>query len=316
MNQKEYLFSNGNVYIQYTIDQNGYKQGKHIQYFINGDIEELSYYKDNNLNGEFIKYFNNNLIEEQSNYLNNMLHGEYKKYKLINNKQMLILSCNYNMGHLDGLYQTWNEFNGKPLIVANYVNNKLEGPYTEWHDNGLLYKEEIYKNNKPFTGSKIWYADGMLYSEYIGNENITYSFDKKILRKEIYDINNNLVQSIEYNSNGTINSEIKFRDDKKTIANFNYNKFINGFIVKIKTIADYDNKIFTVLTPVESYFKREIYTLNKKILIKKDYIDSNGNVIPSFLDTIKSAICGLFSKTKKVVEKAAEEVELLNDKTD
>ena len=49
MNKKEYLFSNGNVYIQYTIDQDGKKHGEHIQYYDNQTIDTISNYKDDKL---------------------------------------------------------------------------------------------------------------------------------------------------------------------------------------------------------------------------------------------------------------------------
>jgi antitoxin component YwqK of YwqJK toxin-antitoxin module len=317
LSKKELLYSNGNQYITYTEDENGNKQGEYIKYFNNNLVDELSTYKDNMLDGEYKKYVLNNnnnkhILVLSCSYKDNKLNGPYLTWN--GESGLCIKSCNYIMGNLDGIYETWDDYSGKPIEIANYKDNKLDGEYIKLHYNGNIYNKNYYKNGKLLPGSKTFEENGKLASEFIGKTNTHYYSNGKISKKDIYNDDYNLIISTQYNKSGATSSEMKINNGKKIITHYQY-VFYGHELQIIRTIEDYDKKTITVLTPVDSYIKREIYNF-KQCLIKKDIIDTDGNIIPSFYDSLKSALCNLFSKTKKVVEKATEEVELLNDKID
>lgn len=315
LNVKKLLYSNGNVYITYTEDENGNKQGEYIKYFNNNLVDEFATYKDNNLDGEYEKYVLNNnkhILVLSCSYKDGVLDGLYRTWN--GESGLCIKSCNYIMGNLDGIYETWDDYSGKPIEIANYKDNKLEGEYIKFHWDGDISAKNNYKNGKLLPGSKTFDEDGILTSEFIGNTNIYYYSNGKISKKDIYDDDYNLIKTIQYNKSGSTSFEMKITNGKKVITYYNY-VFYGSELQIIKSIEDYDKKLITVLTPVGLYTKREVYNF-RQCLIKKDYVDADGNIVPSFYDSLKSALCNLFSKTKKVVEKAAEEVELLNDKND
>jgi antitoxin component YwqK of YwqJK toxin-antitoxin module len=50
--------------------------------------------------------------------------------------------------------------NGKQMVQCNYLNNKKNGPYKEWHKNGQPYISCNYTNDKKKTNYQKWDENG------------------------------------------------------------------------------------------------------------------------------------------------------------
>src|SRR5438876_686616 len=64
----------------------------------------------------------------------------------------------------DGLYQIYYQ-NGKMWQEGNYKNDKLTGEWKTYHPNGKIKQELIYLDGLRQGNSKIYYEDGSLYQE-------------------------------------------------------------------------------------------------------------------------------------------------------
>jgi len=310
--EHQLLYSNGNIFIKYTEDKKGNKQGEYIKYFQNNNIEEKCYYKDNLLDGEYIKYFRNNCIEQRCFYKNNLLHGVCKKYKLVENESKLISSSEYCNGKLNGLSCNWCEDSGKPTIRATYKDGKKDGEYMEWYYDGSVYMRCFYVEDKLVSGSKKWYENGNLHSEFIGNTNFIYSLNGNLLKKQIYDENYDKVKEITYYGDKRIKSCFEFKDgkDEKYIVYYYPNDSKIKSIVKTK---DCISKTITVVISYKDYKVRSLYNESVK-LIRKDYINEQGDVIPSLWNTFTNFICKYFINSENCTNQ--EEFKLINQKFD
>jgi len=296
MNQKELYFSTGSLYIKYTEDQDGNKQGKYVKYFPNGEIEESSTYKDDKL------------------------HGECKKYKLVDklvsNRPILVSSSSYTLGKLDGLRQVWCETTGKPLVISNYNYGVLDGEHTEWYPNGNLHKKHIYKNGKLMPGSKTWFEDGTLLSIFDDDTDTIYDRNGKLSSICKYDEDYNLIHVTNYYPSGNKRAECSLQNGKKHKTILYANEIIDYNVVSVSKTFDYSARTITIVTPVKECNMREIYTFGFRLL-KREYVDYDGNAIPSVFCRIKAYLSNFFViLSKEEIIKTTEEIELLNEKLD
>lgn len=311
--EKQLLYSNGNVFIKYSEDDEGKKQGEYVKFFINNDVEEKGYYKDNLLEGEYVKYFKKDALKERSFYKDNLLHGISKKYELVDGESKLVSSASYNNGKLDGLSANWSPNSGKPTIRANYKDGKKNGEYMEWYPDGSVYMRCFYENDKLLPESKKWFDDGTLQSEFVGNTNFIYDSIGLLKEKNIYDENYDLTKTLTYYPNKKIKSESDYKDGKITRTIIFYDKTLDEKIKSIIKIIDYVSETITVEFSFKDYVKRDIISLNSRRFIKSYYVDFNGQVIPSFIDKIKNLFCKVFNfENNRQYRYDPQELELLN----
>ena len=224
----EFYHMNGNIegnYIEYNIDSNKdkdilrniqfvnnkklgyyktyrnnilYKEYKYvndileqsIKYFYNGHINEITNYKFGKKNGKY-KYYDY-FIKIFINYTDGKKNGIYQKYYL--NK--LIIECYYIDDKINGVYKTYQlpyNCNNKYYLLheIEYTNGKRNGNHYTYDKNKNIKEIIIFKDNVPIEkyikSSKNEFKK--LFFKHIKNE-------KKYI---IHDIDNNIVQIIDYN---------------------------------------------------------------------------------------------------------------------
>ena len=92
-------------------------------------------------NGPWKRWFENGQLEEVSVYRDDKLEGPYKGW--YKNGQLLE-ECLFRDNKLEGLYKSWYE-NGQLMNEGEYKNGKLEGPWKEWYEDGtIIYVDTLH----------------------------------------------------------------------------------------------------------------------------------------------------------------------------
>jgi len=189
--------------------------------YINDKKESTSYY-----------YYNSGKLKSKIEYKNNKRNGTVFEY---DESGTIITILNYNKGTLverekinrideKGLKQgTWREFYADDKIMkeVNYEDDKINGLYKEYDENGDLTLILKYEGGKIVEDNTIEAEDIDIKNEYDESGNLTYSgafrnFKPLGIHRE-YDINGNVRNAYIYNDNGVKISEgIVDREGNKT----------------------------------------------------------------------------------------------------
>src|ERR1700752_1704321 len=78
--EKKEFYSNGELKIVMTTDDNGLKQGVLIHYFKTGSIMRKETYKNDTLEGQYITYFKNGKLKAEAYFKKGILNGVIKEY--------------------------------------------------------------------------------------------------------------------------------------------------------------------------------------------------------------------------------------------
>ena len=101
--------------------------------------------------GLYLELNDRGQIELMANYKNNMLDGPWGKYKFGRPVQ----TATYEEGQLNGLYQEYNDRDGKIRKEITYKNGEYDGPYRFFNENGEVTVEYIYQNGEKVSGGMI-----------------------------------------------------------------------------------------------------------------------------------------------------------------
>jgi len=115
--------------------KNGIVNKIYSAYVINGDTIE---------DGHCRKYYPNGQIEEISNWKNGKLNGQYKKFHING-------VLNFNIEHLngkrkDGEFISYNMY-GKIYQKSNIIGGKREGVSYTYYNNGEIKEQVFFKND-------------------------------------------------------------------------------------------------------------------------------------------------------------------------
>lgn len=69
-------------------------------------------------------------------------------WKIYNRSKVLISEIEYERGRKNGVYIKYNGTTGKPVLIKNYVQGKLDGPYEKYTALGEMTVEGEYLNGK------------------------------------------------------------------------------------------------------------------------------------------------------------------------
>jgi len=185
-----------NTLLPYFCDENPLK-------LINKLFSTLNYEKYNTHikpHGIFETFYQDRKIVEKRDFWKN---GE--KYiseiwfetptKTIENDSLLLKRFNYKNNKLNGLYEEWYE-NGQRSKRCNYKNNKLHGLYEFWYLNGQLAEKYLYKKDRKHGLFEQWYSSGQLWTK------INYKND---IWNGIYEV---------WNENGTLEIRHFYENDQ------------------------------------------------------------------------------------------------------
>ena len=217
----------------------------------------------------------------------------------IPNKCECTLQAFYRNGLLNGKKTTWNVY-GQLTTQEEYLNGVLHGDKRLYdkgklikrghYEHGVLIYEEIYdfkgnllQNNlfipekKIKKIKKIKQAEKKIILE-------TYLYDQ-LIKTEVFNLDNNLIKSektqgdiktvIEYDENGTINSEYKYRNNELIYGGRYYDNKKNGLWIEYsddllkKIIKEYKNGelITQKVIDTRKYIKNNKQNENNKIVL-------------------------------------------------
>lgn len=157
------------------------KIGTYSKFYDDGKAMEVSEYKDGKLNGIRTLYHPNGKIMQQENYADNKLEGKLTSYYEDGSlQQEAIYKDNVGEG-------VWKNYFKDPKNVLNaeitMSNNKINGPFKEYHPNGKLYakgtKIEIMEGVDSYDGKvEVYDSTGTL------DKILTFENGKQIAKEE------------------------------------------------------------------------------------------------------------------------------------
>ena len=103
-------------------------------------------------NGIHVVYYENGQLELKGNFVDGKMEGPFQRY--YENGQ-LQLEVNYKNDLMDGLYKDYYE-NGKLESEGNYKDGERDGKWYEWNSNGKKKRDGIFKNGKMISEKKYW----------------------------------------------------------------------------------------------------------------------------------------------------------------
>ena len=140
-------YDNGQLKEVYEVDSKGQKHGKFQAFYENGQLLESSKYKNNLLEGKRYFYYQNGQIEEEQFYVKGKLEGN--QYGFHENGQLKFKSVNKE-NKLTGEYFSYYD-NGQKRLYLNFLNDLENGPFEEYHRNGVIKWRGTYRNgNKEY----------------------------------------------------------------------------------------------------------------------------------------------------------------------
>ena len=143
--------TNGKILEQGVIE-NGQRNGQWITFNTENNLPKtITNFKDGKYTGLLIEYNNRGQIEKMTSYLDNVLDGHYGQYKF----GRTIEEGTYVNGQLEGVYRTY--FNNKDVIQQemHYKNGKLDGNAKWFNEEGAVVMEYEYKNGEKVSGGVV-----------------------------------------------------------------------------------------------------------------------------------------------------------------
>lgn len=132
--------------------ENGQKTGQWTTYNEDNNLPKfIANYSNGLYNGTLIEFNKRGQIEKMTSYVNNELDGMYGVYKF----GRTVETVNYNKGKMDGVYRKY--FNNKDDIQEErtYKNGVLDGPFRYYNEEGKVVLEYEYKNGEKIGGGEI-----------------------------------------------------------------------------------------------------------------------------------------------------------------
>ncbi len=150
--------------------------------------------------GAYSSYFENGNIQEKSNYKNGALDGERR---IFNAEGKLIITEHHSNGNYEGLYKsyfpdgtieseglyrenkmtgTWKFYYQDPpgqiKEAVTFKNNIENGPFIEYHENGIMAAEGVYVDEQQHGEVKVYTKKGELHKR------ILYEMDRVMKYEE------------------------------------------------------------------------------------------------------------------------------------
>ncbi|MBN3583527.1 hypothetical protein JYB64_14095 [Algoriphagus aestuarii] len=209
--------------------KNGLRDGQWTSFNTRGQKKVVAEYKDGKLFGPAQVYDLDGALVSQMIFQDSVLVGQFVEYygktgtpDYISPKQVK-KEGSYDNGMKTGQWVTYHEF-GEPAIVEFFKENKREGPYLEYDQEGILTVETTYVNGQ---------LDGDFKRYFYPNRPIEvgkYSNGNKIgVWKRYYPENNRIEAEEQFDNAGRKNGDWKYYYDNGRIARVE--KYKNGIAI-------------------------------------------------------------------------------------
>jgi antitoxin component YwqK of YwqJK toxin-antitoxin module len=129
---------------------NGTKSGQWVEYHPDGRIAVIQNFIDGKLNGPMLNLDNRGQITAMTTYRDGTLHGMKATYKF----GKPLEEVPYDQGKISGVmrkyYDSSNSF--KIMEEAEYKDNKQNGIYRHYNEQGAIDLEYVYRNGEKVSG--------------------------------------------------------------------------------------------------------------------------------------------------------------------
>jgi len=142
-------------HVKQDAEKNYGRHGPWVFLYENGQKEQESIFKDDELEGPSTTWYANGQTEQESTYKAGKLEGHFIAWYENGHKKQ---ESNYRDGKRDGLYATWYE-NGQKETEFTFKADKLEGHEIMWYANGQKKAEGTYKDGKEGPYAE-WHENG------------------------------------------------------------------------------------------------------------------------------------------------------------
>lgn len=193
--------------------------GNYCECYNNGNYKKKCVYVNGKLTGQYYEYNEDGKIIFKCNYNNGMIDGNYVEYdedeNIIciktyeNNNELMkyvythddiyveekiyknnVINCinSYKDGMKHGYCHIFNE-KGELKIISSYENNKLNGQFIQYYDDGYNYiceyKDDLLNGNfKFYKGNKL--LTSVLYKDNLKVSTNTYTYTSDILKYSFF----------------------------------------------------------------------------------------------------------------------------------
>lgn len=127
-------------------------EGQNKIWHSNGQIKEISNWRNGLQNGLYESFYENGKPESRTNWINDKAEGKSEWWYSSGQKKNIMF---YKSNALDGNNKQWYP-NGKLQFEANLILGKKNGKVVRYHENGNIQAEGFFKNDKE-NGVFIWY---------------------------------------------------------------------------------------------------------------------------------------------------------------
>ncbi len=197
------FYPNGQQKDSSYLDSQG--QQSVITYFMNGQVETESYYRDTIHVTK--TYLDNSQLLSHKQYVSRNPHGIWTI--LYANGQLKSRTI-YSHGQKNGQEEFWY-YDGQLKSSISYWNGALQGPFETWYHNGQRNLQGKRKNNSEIGVYKHWYYDGQPWFEKHYNNSgelhgtFTYWQSNGVIDYECRYRNNQMIGScLYYNEDGSL----------------------------------------------------------------------------------------------------------------
>ncbi len=224
-------------------------------YFPEDSLKALGSYKDNLKNGTWSWFYWDNNLQSKGEYCNDnpcgiwenwlpngkrknivtydslgIKHGMYIEYDYRINETHNI---NYSHNSIEG-QAVWISFEGDTLLTGNFKNNKMDGLYLRYWNNGTIRAKYHMKNSKQNGISYRYNEDGNLF------EKGEYWNDKYIGTWTFWDSLSRITKTLTYDSIGQKHGEFiwyNYSDTTTITENYKFDE-LNGVCYTIDSKKD------------------------------------------------------------------------------
>jgi len=133
--------------------KNGQKHGQWIKYgnTDNNLPTEIANFVNGIYSGSLIQFNKRGQIDKVTNYLNNQLDGRYGQYKF----GRTVETVNYVNGQMNGVYQKYFDNKDDIQQEITYKNGKMDGFYRYYNEAGEVVLEYEYNNGEKISGGEV-----------------------------------------------------------------------------------------------------------------------------------------------------------------
>lgn len=163
------------------------KDGSYQSFFPNGQLEEQGTFDKNEKVGSWQTYFDNGQLASQSNFSFGMPDGAWEYYGI---DGALVAGGSYSLGKKLGTWIEQTDFDSGLRRKGFYLDDVKTGTWQVINEDGHIFQEEVYKDNKLIAVSNFVKVDGdTLSAGNLANgqgERIFFDMEGRVVKKGLF----------------------------------------------------------------------------------------------------------------------------------